>query len=643
MNIYFINLIIFQMVERNETRYQLEQDNKTYILTTSLINDKLKLKCQDSNSQKFIGTFNMNDLLRISRYFSSTNSVEQVQLYLNGIIEKQRIGIFPKENIITIVLYLINQDKIYIPLTLNINDFYNNSNQYFQNQQENIFMDSTNYTEQQILDNLSPIYLYDQKDKQLIYNKYNSMPYYTDQNMSKISNISGVDSSSLIPEIKNVTFENQEIQNINLSPNKNQLISIQNTSSFPFPQADISNNDYNFQIDENKIVKLEDDTNIIRIEQEKIKNEMKRVLNEASKLKQENEIFKTENASLSNENSTLKNENEKYKEQIINYENEIKTYKDENESYRSQLNDSIYKGRNDELLKIKETYENEIQLLKENCEKINKENESLKEEIEKLKHDYTIVINENESLINDVNNIKANITNQQKDILNEDEIKRLIEENSVFRIKAQENESLKKQLEEYKVKLKEQIEEREEEEDSQEFIEKNEVIGDIIHNKNELDMITNKINKENKKIIINLLYKATADSDRASVFHEKCDKAKNSIVLVETENGMRFGGYTTCSWSGNCVDKIDTDAFIFSFDKMKTYDNIPGDEAIGCYPKFGPIFLGCQIKIFDNFFIKGGTTFERELNFNTEEDYELTGGDREFKVKDIEVYEVLFE
>ena len=629
------------MVERNETRYQLEQDNKTYILTTSLINDKLKLKCQDTNSQIFVGTFNMNDLLRLSRYFSSTNNVEQVQLYLNGIIEKQRIGIFPKENIITIVLYLINQDKIYIPLTLNINDFYNNSNQYFQNQQENIFMDSTNYSETQILDNLSPTYLYNQNDKQIIYNKYNSLPYYTEQNISKISNISGIGASSFIPEFTNVTFENQELQNMNLSPNKNDLVSIQNVSLFP--QADISNNDYNFQIEENKIDKLEDDTNIIKIEQEKIKNEMKRVLDEASKLKQENEIFKTENASLSNENKALQDENEKYKEQIINYENEIKIYKDENESYRRQLNDSIYKTKNNELLKIKETYENEIQLLRENFEKLNKENESLKEEIEELKNNYTAVTNENESLVNDINNLKANITNHQKDILNEDEIKRLIEENSVFRIKAQENESLKKQIEEYKVKLKEQNEEREEEEDSQEFIEKNEVIGDIIHNKNELDMITNKINKENKKIIINLLYKATADSDRASVFHEKCDKAKNSIVLVETENGMRFGGYTTCSWSGNCVDKIDPEAFIFSFDKMKTYDNIPGDEAIGCYPKFGPIFLGCQIKIFDNFFIKGGTTFERELNFNTEEDYELTGGDREFKVKDIEVYEVLFE
>jgi hypothetical protein len=332
------------MAERNETRYQLEQDNKKYILTTSLINDKLKLKCQDTNSQTFVGTFNMNDLLRLSRYFSSTNNVEQVQIYLNGIIEKQRIGIFPKENIITIVLYLINQDKIYIPLTLNINDIYNNSNQYIQNQQENIFMDSTNYSEQQILDNLSP-YLYNQNDKQVIYN-YNSIPYYTNQNMSKISNISGIGASSFIPEFTNVTFENKDIQNMNLSPNKNQLVSIQNTCSFPH----VSNNDYNFQIDENKIVKLEDDTNIIRIEQEKIKNEMKRVLNEASKLKQENEIFKAENASLSNENNILKNENEKHKEQIINYENEIKTYKDENESYRSQLNDSIYKSKNNELL-----------------------------------------------------------------------------------------------------------------------------------------------------------------------------------------------------------------------------------------------------------------------------------------------------
>ena len=54
-----------------------------------------------------------------------------------------------------------------------------------------------------------------------------------------------------------------------------------------------------------------------------------------------------------------------------------------------------------------------------------------------------------------------------------------------------------------------------------------------------------------------------------------------------------------------------------------TYDNIQGEDAIGCYPKLWLIFLGCQIRIYDNFFTKGGTTFERGLNFDTEEDFEL--------------------
>ena len=167
------------------------------------------------------------------------------------------------------------------------------------------------------------------------------------------------------------------------------------------------------------------------------------------------------------------------------------------------------------------------------------------------------------------------------------------------------------------------------------------VKGEIIHETKELEMITRKINKLNKKLTINLLYKASADSDKAAVFHSKCDAAKSTIVLVETDKGKRFGGFTACSWTGECIEKKDEDAFIFSLDKMKTYDNIKGDPAIGCYPKFGPIFLGCQIRIYDNAFIKGGTTFEKGLNFNTEEDYELTGGDRSFKIKDIEVYEVI--
>ena len=265
-------------------------------------------------------------------------------------------------------------------------------------------------------------------------------------------------------------------------------------------------------------------------------------------------------------------------------------------------------------------------MLQNNLEQINKDNEVLKQNI-------TVLSNQNESLIKENNALK---NNKQKSSYNEEEINNLMEELNSYRIKAQENELLKKQLEDLQNQIQ-IIQERQEDEDVKE------VKGDIIHDMNELEMITKKINKENKRIIINLLYKASADSDSAAVFHNKCDEANNTIVLVETKDGKRFGGYTTKSWKGNCVEKSDPEAFIFSFDKMKTYDNIPGDDAIGCYPKFGPIFLGCQIKIFDNAFTRGGTTFEKELNFNTEEDYELTGGSRTFEVKDVEVYEVIIE
>ena len=208
---------------------------------------------------------------------------------------------------------------------------------------------------------------------------------------------------------------------------------------------------------------------------------------------------------------------------------------------------------------------------------------------------------------------------------------------------AKKSEVKEEKEKEVKVEIKKEAPKIEKKHVFGEKTQKYKVKGDIIHNKDEIELITRKINKVNKKITLNLIYKATVDSDKASAFHEKCDSAKSSLVLVETDEGKRFGGFTTSSWSGDCVDKKDEDAFVFSLDKMKVYPNIPDEDAIGCYPKYGPVFLGCQIRIYDNAFTKGGTTFEKGLNFNTQEDYELTDGNREFKVKEIEVYEVVAE
>ena len=638
---------------RNQSQYQLEQDNKKYILTTRLYNDKLQLICNDSNSQKYTVEYNINDFYKLSRYFNNTKSVEQVQKYINGIIEKQRVGIFEDGNTIKLVLYLINNDKICIPLTKNIstsnlNSYYDYEKLFSQNQQNNIIMPTTtNYTEQNYLSDqqiLESLGLYQTNSNYYLNNLgLNSQPYYIENNNADIISIPStqITSTTNAAYNKNISSPIKPANNLNINANRNQLIQNNNIIS-QYPQANASRNNYNLVQNEIKIGNIEEDNLTQLLEQEKIKNEMKRVLDESTKLRKQNESFQTENSALVNENNTLKNENEKFRAELINKQNEIKTYKEENEKYKNQFTifqntSNAYKQQNEELIKIKEEYENQNQILKNNLEQMTKEKELLNKEIEELKHNFTIVSDEKESLLNNINDLKKSLEVQQQQSINEEEIKKLIEENSAFRIKAQENDLLKKQIEDLQYQI--QIGQEKEEE----YEEEQEVKGDIIHDMKELEMLTKKINKDNKKIIINLLYKASADSDKASVFHEKCDQAKNTIVLVETKDGMRFGGYTTCSWSGNCVDKNDPNAFIFSFDKMKTYDNIPGDEAIGCYPKFGPIFLGCQIKIFDNAFTKGGTTFEKELNYNTQEDYELTGGKRAFEVKDIEVYEVIIE
>jgi hypothetical protein len=644
------------MVERNESRYQLEQDNQIYILATSLVGNKIKLFCQDS-AQIYEGLFAMTDLIKISQYFQPNHQIDQIQMYLNGIIEKQRVGINRSGASLIIVLYLINGDQIKIPLMQklannNFNNFqnFNNTqpalsnqfiqpnpqgsgvapppqflvNQNIQQQQQYLYKNNLNVNQQQYLN----------------MKRNQSQPQYTLNNIQKFAeaeqggedNVNGIKPITGTPVI-----------------NPNQLASSPN--GLPFPQADALHTNYNYQLDINKIGKLEENTNIIKAEQEKLRNDMKRVLEEASKYKEQNQQYKAEHDTIIQENEELKNELEKYKQEIVTFQNENKALQEENDSLRNQvtlLNKDVdaFESQNDEIRKMYAELENENANYKNQIQEYIKENETLRGQVQELNNNFTLINGELENIKKESNLFKTNIEKQRNN-MNEEVIKKLVEENNLYKKQSQENILLKKQIEDlqYQLQMNQRQVSQEKTPDEEEDPDgENEVKGDIIHNLNELEMLTKKINKDNdKKIIINLLYKASVDGDRALAFHEKCDNAQNTIVLIETKKGKRFGGFTTCSWSGNCVDKNDPKSFIFSFDKMQTYDNIPGDEAIGCYPKFGPIFLGCQIKIFDNAFTKGGTTFEKELNFNTQEDYELTGGERSFEVKDIEVYEVIIE
>ena len=170
---------------------------------------------------------------------------------------------------------------------------------------------------------------------------------------------------------------------------------------------------------------------------------------------------------------------------------------------------------------------------------------------------------------------------------------------------------------------------------------RNGLLRGIIHRYSEIDEIISKIqDKLLKGAKFNLLYKAFSDGDKASIFHQKCDKHPITMVLIETSEGVRFGGFTKESWEGKNLKKKDNDAFVFSLDTGKIFEVKKDEPAIGCYPKFGPVFFGCQIRIYDKFFTKESTTCLKGLNYNTTKDYELNNGQRNFVIKDMEVYEI---
>ena len=354
---------------------------------------------------------------------------------------------------------------------------------------------------------------------------------------------------------------------------------------------------------------------------------------------------------LQGEQSSLKNQHSVFNNKITELTNLIKSYRSKITVLQSQKNASEIESLRAENQRIKQQLGEIGRLRKEVAEAQYLRNQLGEYEILRQK---AAQVDSMKNQLSEINSLKMKIAELSGMKNRLDEIKRLKEEinrlnsysanvNEINNLKAQimNLENLRQQQQHQKSQAQSQ---------SQTLTHKTEtkmtksiIKGDIIHNLNELEMLTRKINKSNNKIILNLLYKATADSDNASAFHQKCDKAESTLVLVESDKGKRFGGFTSKNWRGDCVEKKDSEAFVFSLDTMKIYDIIEGEDAIGCYPQCGPVFMGCQIRIFDNAFKKGGTTFERNVNYETEEDFELAGGERAFGVKEIEVYEVIVE
>ena len=117
----------------------------------------------------------------------------------------------------------------------------------------------------------------------------------------------------------------------------------------------------------------------------------------------------------------------------------------------------------------------------------------------------------------------------------------------------------------------------------------------IIMKRNENSFIFKEIeNKMNKRIKeIRKLYQATIDGGEPINFHKRCDNIPNTLVLIQSEENKRFGGFTPIPWASDNLGKKDikNTTFVFSLDDKKIYylKNI-NSNAVYHKEKYGPYF-----------------------------------------------------
>ena len=606
-------------------KYELESGGKTYNITIQSIKDKLRLILEEANvehSLSYYADYSLSELAQLSSLFASISSFSEATRVFENIIMDQKVEVEPQgeyiylkvsikkeglEEYFTILLSILdpnskNTQSMFQSTMISYGN-YGNQNNYLNDYQNNY----QNYSYQSMFQNniSSPEELNQQYLSLLQNNNNNGQAYYSTTETSTMQQYS---------EIPQITEINQTNENVSY-----------NTSENKYSYEKVKN----YKTKKKTVDKL---TLSLKAQQKEEKEQPKQITQK--KVVQTVTTTKTNTNVNNDELEKLRNENAKLSNQIIEYKSQIELLVQENRNLQlknSNILKNISNGNESE----------EILLLKEELEKYIKEINILRDELnefeeyKRIKEEEIITLKEQmEELLINQKKIEEFAFQKQKEI---EELKAFIDELiRKQKIDQSQYQSILKQKEQTETKLEDQMLTIQ---DTRLEV----VKGDIIQDVKELELLSRKISRNKRKIKLNLLYKATIDGDRAEVFHKKCDGAKSSLVLVKSANDKRFGGYTTRDWKGNSIEKKDNNAFVFSLDKMKIYDIIPGEDAIGCYPKYGPVFLGCQIRIYDEFFSQGGTTFEKGMNYNTQENFELTGGLKKFDIKDIEVYSIDLE
>ncbi len=147
-----------------------------------------------------------------------------------------------------------------------------------------------------------------------------------------------------------------------------------------------------------------------------------------------------------------------------------------------------------------------------------------------------------------------------------------------------------------------------------------------------------------------ILYDSLIHSDSAVEFHKRCDNQGATLSIIESEHGLRFGGYSTLTWESP-EDKYgkykenDSSAFIYSLTHMRKFRCTDQSDVIRCYKDYNVVYGYNDILIYNNFTANNSSYSNFGNSYDStdiDEPKKYLAGSNSFKVRKVEVYKVEF-
>ena len=177
----------------------------------------------------------------------------------------------------------------------------------------------------------------------------------------------------------------------------------------------------------------------------------------------------------------------------------------------------------------------------------------------------------------------------------------------------------------------------------------NSICNRIISQKGNLSLLLNQSEQnillyssgfDKNKYNLQLIYKSTINRDNIHNFHNSCDNKKNIFIMILTLENIKLGFYTSVGLSSDKKYIYDNNAFLFKLGKseMDCFHINNGEIALYGYDDYVLYLGGDQLIIRDKFMSKASSCGMKMKNYRINTNYQLNNGNKNFIIKELEVY-----